>query len=283
MRNTHLPDAFTALFIGITLALLLLIVSMLVTGCVSMTVLDAGGRDTSLHFYGYKSSNNDLRSSPEIAGGGSVQDAFKDLLKGLPLDGEGLAAILKNVGDTAANPPRPPSDPDLSPIVAPARGPSAAPDPVPTDWISTPREIDLPSGDWFAQYEVRGLVPNPGHPEGRSDCEHLFGDLRGAGFERVLLANMCNDDQPRQLRVIVEDADGKREFNLDRPADGFASVAWEFITGRIAISINGRQWIDEPLTGNPETLVVGGGNPRDRSFAGQWRNLETIPPQRGGQ
>jgi hypothetical protein len=33
MRNTHLPDAFTALIIGLILALLLLIVSLLVTGC----------------------------------------------------------------------------------------------------------------------------------------------------------------------------------------------------------------------------------------------------------
>ena len=33
MKNAHLPDAFTALIIGLTLALLLLVVSLLVTGC----------------------------------------------------------------------------------------------------------------------------------------------------------------------------------------------------------------------------------------------------------
>jgi len=38
MKDKHqLPDAFTALIIGLTLALLCVIVSLLVTGCVSNT------------------------------------------------------------------------------------------------------------------------------------------------------------------------------------------------------------------------------------------------------
>ncbi len=35
MKNSNLPDAFTALIIGLTLALLCVVVSLLVTGCSS--------------------------------------------------------------------------------------------------------------------------------------------------------------------------------------------------------------------------------------------------------
>jgi len=275
MRKTNLPDAFTALIVGLTLALLLLVVSLLVTGCVSVTMLDAGGRDTSISFYGYKSGANDLRATPEIEGGGTVRDAFTDLLKGLPLDGADLSALLENVGDAASKPPL------VVPAAEPVIVPVAAPAPNDAVWHSEPRDVALPAGDWLVRFDIDGIEAEPKSPDGRSDCEHFFADIRGDGFDRVLLANMCNEKSDgshhaRGLRVIVDDGE-KRMFDHDRPASGAARISIERSAERLLVSLDSLLWLDAHLNGDPTSIVIGGGKERDRSFRGRWRNLLIVP------
>lgn len=163
----------------------------------------------------------------------------------------------------------------VAPVVVPAPPVVVPADPAPVldpqAWQSEPLDVDLPAGDWAVRFEVRGLVKEPG-PAGDGKAEHIFADLRGAGFRRVLLMNM---DGNRELRAYI-DPPGD-EINHPEPDGGQAVVIIERVGERLTVEIGGESWVDRVLTGTPRLLVVGGTKEDARRvFKGDWRGLEVI-------
>ena len=166
-------------------------------------------------------------------------------------------------------------DPALTPV--PILEPAPAPGPTPGEWQSNPLVMDLPAGKWVCVYTVDGLERDPGRAD-NGGLEHVFGDLQGRGFDRVWIMNM---GEGRRMRGFIDDAGReyktwKRRNDLNQPGDGVARVEWAWDGERICVSINGREWFKEPLTGQPERLIVGGTQSRGRSFGGRWRDVRVI-------
>tara|TARA_Y100000310_G_scaffold328260_1_gene396115 strand:- start:221 stop:1102 length:882 start_codon:yes stop_codon:yes gene_type:complete len=169
--------------------------------------------------------------------------------------------VVTQVVERAVEAPVPDPDPDdpAQPL-APGTG----------DWQSEETVLELPDADWMLSYDVRGLVDDPGKSNGGRDCEHMFGDIRGDGFERIMLMNMCDDGHERGLRVYFNGA----EHDMADVLNGLAVVEVSRFGDRLVIKINGRTLADKSPGGTPERFWVGGGNESGRDFDGEWRNLE---------
>jgi len=157
--------------------------------------------------------------------------------------------------------------PDID--LSPGTGPVA-----PQAWTKEPLTVQLPASNWVVEYEVNGLRRDPGRAD-NGGLEHVFGELKGDGFDRVWIMNM---GEGRRMRGFVDDEGNSYKTwrngkDLKQPSDETAVVVWTWDGSRIAVAIDGKVWFAAPLTGRPRTLMVGGTQARGRSFDGHWRNL----------
>ena len=265
MTHRQIPDAFATICIGSLLALLCVVVAMSCSSCSSTHVRTAEGAEYQSRVLLLKRHIKEAQLGP-----GNVLTGYKG-----ESQAEQLAQMLDVFSRYAVGMAEIQARPLPAPVQAVPVAPAVVPDPapvlVPEPGQSEPLDVDLPAGDWAVRFEVRGLVKEPG-PAGDGKAEHIFADLRGAGFRRVLLMNM---DGNRELRAYI-DPPGD-EINQPEPEGGQAVVIIERVGERLTVEIGGESWVDRVLTGTPRLLVVGGTKEDARRvFKGDWRGLQTI-------
>ncbi len=124
---------------------------------------------------------------------------------------------------------------------------------------------------WRLSFDVRGLVAEPGRVNGH--LEHIYCDVRGDKFERLLLFNA---GEGRDMRCLYEGwpADFKSwKHGRDLPPPGQAHFDVEIHAGRCRVLVDGKVWCDFACHGEPRRARVGGGYDRVRDADVEVRNV----------